>query len=90
MKSGKDYEPIENKPLIGWRGASRYIDKDFKPAFRLELKAFKKAINEIGLNNIKIIIPFCRKIREAEEVLKIIKTMMINGQFKYQVERQRS
>ncbi len=66
------YEPEENNPMIGWRGASRYYDKKYKPAFGLECKAILKARDEMGLTNIKPMIPFCRT---PEEGKKVIKTM---------------
>jgi pyruvate,water dikinase len=58
--------------MLGWRGASRYIT-NYEPAFRLECKALKKVISNFGLNNIKVMIPFCRTIDEAKRTLKIIK-----------------
>jgi len=70
------YEPKEHNPMIGWRGASRYYDKKFKPAFAMECKALKKARNEMGLTNIKPMIPFCRT---PEEGRKVIEIMQENG-----------
>lgn len=72
LKGGRQFEPEEDNPMLGWRGASRYIT-DYEPAFRLECKALKKVIGEFGLKNIKVMIPFCRTIEEAKNVLKIIK-----------------
>jgi pyruvate,water dikinase len=72
LKGGKDYEPEEDNPMIGWRGASRYISGSYAPAFRLECKAFK-IVTEMGLTNVKMMIPFCRTIEEAKAVLKIVK-----------------
>jgi pyruvate,water dikinase len=66
------YEPEEHNPMIGWRGASRYYDEKYKPAFGLECIALKKARNEMGLTNIKPMIPFCRT---PEEGLKVIQVM---------------
>ena len=66
------YEPEEHNPMIGWRGASRYYDKKFKPAFGLECRAIKKARDEMGLLNIKPMIPFCRT---PDEGRKVIQTM---------------
>jgi pyruvate,water dikinase len=66
------YEPEESNPMIGWRGASRYYDEKFKPAFGLECKAVKKVRDEMGLTNVKVMVPFCRT---AEEGRKVIKTM---------------
>jgi pyruvate,water dikinase len=66
------YEPLENNPMIGWRGASRYYDKKFKPAYSLECKAIKKAREEMGLINIKPMIPFCRTPEEGRKVISIM------------------
>jgi len=71
LQGGSRFEPEEDNPMIGWRGASRYIT-DFEPAFRLECKALNKVVNDFGLKNIKVMIPFCRTIEEAKGVLKII------------------
>ncbi len=69
---GKQFEPLENNPMIGWRGASRYYSKEYRPAFELECKAFKKARDEMGLTNIKGMVPFCRDLTEAQKVLDIM------------------
>jgi len=66
------YEPSENNPMIGWRGASRYYDEKFKPAYSLECKAIKKAREEMGLINIKPMIPFCRTPEEGRKVITIM------------------
>ena len=66
------YEPLEHNPMIGWRGASRYYDEKFKPAFVLECRALKKARDEMGLTNIKPMIPFCRTPEEGRKVIKIM------------------
>jgi len=66
---GRQFEPIEANPMIGWRGASRYYSPQYKDAFRLECEAFKKVINEFGLDNIVIMIPFCRTLEEGKKVL---------------------
>lgn len=69
---GAEYEPIEGNPMIGWRGASRYYDEKFKPAFILECQAIKKVHEEMKLTNLKAMVPFCRTIEEAKKVIKII------------------
>jgi pyruvate,water dikinase len=69
---GKQFEPDEENPMIGWRGASRYYDEKFRPAFELECRAFKKCRDEMGLTNIKAMIPFCRTLDEARKVLDIM------------------
>lgn len=66
------YEPIESNPMIGWRGASRYYDPKFKPAFGLECQALKQVREQKGLKNIKVMVPFCRT---PDEGRKVIKTM---------------
>jgi pyruvate,water dikinase len=66
------YEPEEHNPMIGWRGASRYYDEKFKPAFGLECVALKKARNEMGLTNIKPMIPFCRTPEEGRKVISVM------------------
>jgi pyruvate,water dikinase len=66
------YEPEEHNPMIGWRGASRYYDEKFKPAFGLECVALKKARNEMGLTNIKPMIPFCRTPDEGRKVIQVM------------------
>lgn len=69
---GQLYEPEESNPMIGWRGASRYYDKNFKPAFGLECQAILKARDEFGLTNIKVMIPFCRTPDEGKKVIKVM------------------
>ena len=73
LLGGYLYEPSENNPMIGWRGASRYYDKDFMPAFELECIALLKARSEMGLTNIKAMIPFCRTPEEGKKVIEIMK-----------------
>jgi pyruvate,water dikinase len=70
---GELYEPKEANPMIGWRGASRYYDPKFKPAFDLECQAIKKVRNEMGLTNVKVMVPFCRTVEEGEKVIKILR-----------------
>ncbi|MFH1413215.1 MAG: phosphoenolpyruvate synthase [bacterium] len=69
---GSVYEPKEANPMLGWRGASRYYDPKYAPAFTLECLALKKARNEMGLKNIKILIPICRTIEEGKKVIAIM------------------
>jgi pyruvate,water dikinase len=65
---GTEYEPEESNPMIGWRGASRYYDPKYKAAFALECKAMRKVREEMGLTNLKLMIPFCRTIEEGVKV----------------------
>lgn len=67
---GTAYEPKESNPMIGWRGASRYYDGAYREAFLLECKAIKKVREEMGLENVIVMIPFCRTPKEGELVLK--------------------
>jgi len=69
---GREYEPVESNPMIGWRGASRYYSPKFLPAFELECAALKKVRDEMGLVNLKVMIPFCRTVQEGKEVLTIM------------------
>lgn len=69
---GKQFEPEENNPMIGWRGASRYYSEEYRAAFELECQALKKVRNELGLTNIKAMIPFCRDLNEARKVLDVM------------------
>jgi pyruvate,water dikinase len=69
---GKQFEPIEDNPMIGWRGASRYYDPKYKEAFALECKALKKVRDDMGITNIKAMVPFCRNLDEADKVLAIM------------------
>ncbi len=72
LKGGKEFEPDEDNPLLGWRGSSRYYDDRYKEAFKLELKAVKKAINDYLLRNIWVMIPFTRTVEELKKVVKIM------------------
>jgi pyruvate,water dikinase len=72
LLGGKEYEPVESNPMIGWRGASRYYSETFLPAFRLECEAFRKVRDDMGLTNLKVMIPFCRTVEEGERVKSIM------------------
>lgn len=72
LLGGELYEPFEENPMIGWRGASRYYDEKFKAAFGLECKAIKKVRDEFGLKNVIPMIPFCRTLEEAKKTLEIM------------------
>lgn len=73
---GKAFEPHEENPMIGWRGASRYTDPNFSQAFALECQAVRKVRNEMGLYNLQVMIPFCRT---PEEGRKVLEEMQRNG-----------
>lgn len=70
LLGGELYEPVEENPMIGWRGASRYYDLKFKEAFGLECLALKKVREEMGLTNIVPMVPFCRTPEEGQKVLQ--------------------
>jgi len=72
LVGGKQFEPLENNPMIGWRGASRYYSEAYKDAFALECQALKKVRDEMGITNVKAMIPFCRNLDEARKVLDIM------------------
>ncbi|MFC1648442.1 phosphoenolpyruvate synthase [Nanoarchaeota archaeon] len=69
LVGGMQFEPKEENPMIGWRGASRYYDDNYREAFALECAAFKKVREEFGLINVHAMIPFCRTVGEAKKVL---------------------
>jgi pyruvate,water dikinase len=73
LVGGTLYEPEEENPMIGWRGASRYYDPKYRPAFELECQGFLKARNEMGLTNIKLMVPFCRTPEEGKKVIEVMK-----------------
>ncbi|MDD4358815.1 MAG: phosphoenolpyruvate synthase, partial [Candidatus Pacebacteria bacterium] len=70
---GRLFEKEEENPMMGFRGASRYIDSEFQKAFKLECEAIKKARDEFGLKNICVMVPFCRTIEEGKQVRELIK-----------------
>jgi pyruvate,water dikinase len=77
---GKYYEPDEENPMIGFRGASRYYSDFYRKGFALECEAMKKVRNEMGLHNVKLMIPFCRTIDEGENVLtEMSKNGLVQG-----------
>lgn len=78
---GQHFEPKEENPMIGWRGASRYYDPKYRPGFELECEAVKKVRNEFGLTNLVLMIPFCRTVTEAQRVLKTMADFkLVRGQ----------
>lgn len=66
---GKPYEPVEENPMIGFRGASRYYNPRYQAGFALECQAMKKVRDEMGLTNVKLMIPFCRTVEEGQRVI---------------------
>lgn len=69
---GKLYEPEEENPMLGFRGASRYISESFRDCFELECRALKRVRNEMGLTNVEIMVPFVRTLGEASQVVDLL------------------
>jgi len=69
---GKLYEPEEENPMLGFRGASRYISESFRDCFELECRALKKVRGEMGLTNVEIMVPFVRTLGEASQVVELL------------------
>ncbi|WP_133407251.1 phosphoenolpyruvate synthase [Parashewanella tropica] len=73
LVGGEHYEPEEENPMLGFRGASRYISESFRDCFALECEAIKRVRNEMGLKNVEIMIPFVRTLDEAAQVIELLK-----------------
>jgi pyruvate,water dikinase len=69
---GRRYEPVEENPMLGFRGASRYVDEAFRPCFELECRALKRVREQMGLTNVWVMVPFVRTLREAEQVVELL------------------
>jgi len=76
LVGGEHFEPHEENPMIGFRGASRYVSESFRPCFELECRALKKVRDEMGLTNVEIMIPFVRTVDEARHVVELL---AVNG-----------
>ena len=72
LVGGSRYEPEEENPMLGFRGASRYLSEDFAECFRMECEALKKVRDEMGLDNVELMIPFVRKVSLAERVINLL------------------
>jgi pyruvate,water dikinase len=72
LVGGSHYEPDEENPMIGLRGTSRYLSDDFRDCFELECRALKKVRDDMGLTNVEIMVPFCRTLEEAEQVVELL------------------
>jgi pyruvate,water dikinase len=70
---GQEFEPVEENPMLGFRGASRYYDERYREGFRLECMALRRVRDEMGLVNVKAMIPFCRTVEEAEKVINLMR-----------------
>lgn len=73
LVGGREFEPVEENPMLGWRGASRYYDPLFEKAFSLECMAVKRVIEKMGLSNLEVMIPFCRTPEEGKKVIAVMK-----------------
>jgi pyruvate, water dikinase len=69
---GAEFEPKEENPMLGFRGASRYYDERYRDGFALECRALKRVREEIGLDNVVVMVPFCRTLEEADRVLEVM------------------
>jgi pyruvate, water dikinase len=69
---GARYEPQEENPMLGFRGAARYVDKDFRPCFELECRALKRVRETMGLTNVQVMVPFVRSVAEAKQVTQLL------------------
>lgn len=72
LVGGEQYEPAEENPMLGFRGAGRYVSESFKPCFELECRALLKVRNEMGLRNVQIMIPFVRSVSQAKQVIELL------------------
>ena len=72
LMGGAEFEPVEENPMLGLRGASRYYSERYREGFALECRAVRKARDEIGLGNIAVMVPFCRTPKEADRVLALM------------------
>ncbi len=74
LTGGKQYEPVEENPMLGFRGASRYISDSFRDCFELECRALKRVRDEMGLTNVEIMVPFVRTVGEAAQVIELLRS----------------
>ncbi|MDY6769706.1 MAG: phosphoenolpyruvate synthase, partial [Candidatus Nanohaloarchaea archaeon] len=72
LEGGEQYEDVESNPMLGWRGAARYYDDEFRAAFGLECEAIRQVREDVGLDNVTVMVPFCRTPEEGEKVLDLM------------------
>jgi len=72
MVGGPQFEPDEENPMLGFRGAARYLDESFRDCFALECEAIRRVRNDMGFTNVQIMIPFVRTLEEAEQVIDLL------------------
>ena len=75
MIGGEKYEPVEQNPMIGWRGCSRYISQEYREGFKIELLAVKKVRTELGLKNVHVMLPFPRMVEEIREIIQMMESV---------------
>jgi pyruvate,water dikinase len=81
LVGGSRYEPEEENPMLGFRGASRYISADFAECFKMECEALKRVREEMGLTNVEIMVPFVRTVKQAERVIQLLASHgLVRGQ----------
>jgi hypothetical protein len=68
----RQYEPVEENPMLGFRGAARYVDETFRPCFELECRALKRVREQMGLKNVWVMVPFVRTLKEAQQVVELL------------------
>jgi pyruvate,water dikinase len=78
LVGGAGFEPTEENPMIGFRGASRYYNDRYRDGFKLECEAMKVVRNEMGFDNVKLMIPFCRTVEEGKKVIQLMKDYGLN------------
>ena len=72
LLGGRVYEPVEENPMLGFRGAARYVDPTFRPCFELECRALRKVREDMGLKNVEVMVPFVRTVEEARQVTELL------------------
>jgi pyruvate,water dikinase len=72
LAGGRKYEPVEENPMLGFRGAARYVEPTFRPCFELECAALRKVREDMGLTNVQVMVPFVRTVKEAREVTHLL------------------
>src|SRR2546423_6610810 len=72
LMGGRRYEPEEENPMLGFRGAARYVDETFRPCFELECRALKRVRETMGLTNVQVMVPFVRSVKEARQVTELL------------------
>jgi pyruvate, water dikinase len=86
LLGGKQFEPTEQNPMLGWRGASRYYDEKYRQGFALECRAMKKVRDEMGLSNVILMVPFCRTPEEGRQVIaEMANNGLVRGENNLQV-----